>query len=170
MRQEQQIDQLNSIVKAGIGISKIDGVGVIALTNIRKGAKIYADKIPEVYSVPYGSFKKLFPHIREEILKRWPSVINGSKFIWPDARLLSFMNHMDSPWDNYDPLTDTAKCDILKGQEITENYMLMPNFEKVWPLDKNQWLLATNVEKPKSLMSLIVACLARFRTKNSVLN
>ena len=94
--------------------------------------------MPKVYSIPYGDFDKLFPEVKRIILERWPSIVNGSKFICPDARLLSFMNHSDFP--NYDPVTDQALCDIIKGDEILENYKLMPNWEKIWSPDKNKWL------------------------------
>ena len=137
--QDNQILALNSQIKAEIGVSKIDGVGVIAVTRIRKGEKVYADKMPSIYTLSYGNFGKLFPYVREVILKRWPSVVNGSKFIYPDARPVSFMNH--SEYDvNYDPKTDTALRDINEGEELFEDYKSMPNWEKVWPPEKNNWI------------------------------
>lgn len=151
MTQEEQIMELNTLAKATLGRSEVHGIGVIALRDIKKGEVIYADRMPKVYTVPYSSFGKLFPEVKKMILERWPSIINGSKFIYPDARLVSFMNHRDIP--NYDPMTDTALCDIIKGQEIFEDYRLMPNFDKVWPLNKNQWLLATNATQTQSKKS-----------------
>ena len=130
---------LNTQIKAEIGVSKISGVGVIAVTRIRKGEKMYADKMPSLFTLSYGNFGKLLPHVREIILKRWPSVVNGSKFIYPDARLVSFMNHSKQD-ENYEPKTDTALRDIDVGEEIFEDYTKMLNYEKVWPLDKNLWL------------------------------
>ncbi len=130
MNYQQEIDELNTIIKATLGVSKIEGIGVIALRNIKKGEKIYADKLPKVYSVPFSSFNKLFPEVKKEILKRWGSVINGSRFIWPDARLVSFMNHSSAY--NYDPITDEILMDVKKGEEITENYKQMANWEKVF--------------------------------------
>lgn len=141
--QDQQIWALNSQIKAELGVSKIDGVGVIAVTNIGKGEKVYADKMPSIYTLSYGNFSKLFPYVRDVILKRWPSVVNGSKFIYPDARLVSFMNHSSNP--NYRPETDEASRDIKIGEEILEDYTKMPNWEKVWPPNKNPWLVATSV-------------------------
>src|SRR3990167_2308272 len=158
--QEQAIAQLNTIIKANLGVSKVNGIGVIALRDIKKGEKIYADRLPSIYHIPYGSIRKLFPEARKIILERWPSIVNGSKFIYPDARLLSFMNHSEIG-HNYDPLTDTAECDIFEGEEILENYKSMPNFEKVWPTNKNLWLNATNVTKSKSPMNLTVARLVK---------
>ena len=161
--------ELNTIVKATLQRSEVHGIGVFATRNIGKGELIYADRMPKVYTIPYGSFGKLFPEVRQTILERWPSVVNGSRFIYPDARLVSFMNH--SSVDNYDPMTDTALCDIIKGEEIFEDYKLMANWEKVWPPNKNQWLLATNAV----LMSLeqkssLVARLVRYLTKSFAQN
>ena len=134
MTNQDEINELNSIIKARIGVSKIHGVGVIATRDISKGEMVYADRMPKVYQVPYGSMSKLFPEVRGIILERWPSIINGGKFIAPDARLLSFMNHSEDP--NYDPITDTALRKIWNKEEITENYKQMENWEKIYP-----WLL-----------------------------
>ena len=164
-QQGQAIAQLNTIIKANLGVSKIAGIGVIALRDIKKGEKIYADRLPSIYHIPYGSIRKLFPEARKIILERWPSIVNGSKFIYPDARLLSFMNHSEVG-HNYDPLTDTAECDIFEGEEIFENYKLMPNWDKVWPLNKNLWLNVIGATKPKSPRNLICVLLARLNIKN----
>lgn len=129
--QDIQIDLLNTTVKAKIAPSKIDGVGVFAIRDITKGERIYADQLPKVFNVPYGSLGKLFPEVKEIILARWPNIINGSKFISPDARLLSFMNHSIHP--NYNTKDDTALKNIAKGEEITEDYFVMENVEKVFP-------------------------------------
>lgn len=130
MTQNEQIDELNSVIKTTIGVSRINGVGVIALRDIAKGERIWADRLPKVYRIPYGSLSKLFPEIREEILKRWSSVINDSMFPAPCALLIAYMNHSDYP--NYSIKSDTALIDIKKGEEITEDYKLMDNWEKVF--------------------------------------
>jgi len=132
MTNQDEINELNSIIKARIGVSKIHGVGVIAIRDISKGEMVYADRMPKLYQVPYGSMNKLFPEVREIILERWPSIINGGRFIAPDARLLSFMNHSERDESNYDPATDTAIRDIKKGEEITENYKTMENWSKIY--------------------------------------
>ena len=111
-------------------MSSIHGIGVIAIRYIEKGEKIYADRISKLYHIPYGSFGKLFPEIRKIILERWPNVAHGEGFIYPDARLLSFMNHSDTP--NYDPETDTATKDIGIGEEITENYCIVKDAENIY--------------------------------------
>src|SRR3990167_2401880 len=159
-KQDEEITELNTISKAALKRSEVHGIGVFATRIIRKGELIYADRMPKVYTVPYGSFGKLFPEVRKTILERWPSVVNGSRFIYPDARLVSFMNHSETG-DNYDPMTDKALCDILEGDEILENYKSMANWEKVWPLNKNQWLFATPVTQTKSLKNSGVARLVK---------
>ena len=125
MNQEQNLAKLNSEIKATVGVSKIHGVGVIALCPVRKGERIYANALPEVIRIPYGSINKLFPWVRKVILDRWPNVINESVMGIHDVRLLSLMNHAYPPEDNYDPYTDTAKCDIMEGSEILEDYREM---------------------------------------------
>ena len=131
-----QIAEINSQVKATVGVSKIHGVGVIAITSIPKGNRIYANELPRMYKVPYGSINKLFPEIKKIILDRWPSLVNGGRIIIHDVRLLSLMNH--SPDPNYAPETDTALRDINAGEEITENYREMRGWERVFP-DLPNW-------------------------------
>ena len=131
MTQDEQIDKLNATVKLTLAPSPIHGIGVFALRDITQGEKIHCDAYPQVFKVPYGSIKKLFPEVREVILSRWPNIINGSVFMSPDVRFLSFMNHSIHP--NYDPKTDTASKDIKKGEEVVEDYWSMENIEKVFP-------------------------------------
>jgi len=133
----EHIAILNTMAKATLGVSKVHGIGVIALRDIKKGETIYADKMPNVFNIPFEDLDKLYPEVKKMILDRWPSVVNGSDFIYPDARLVSFMNH-GTP--NYDSMTDKALCDIMKGEEILEDYTTMPNWEKVWPPEKNSWI------------------------------
>ena len=143
LSKEQQIDELNSTVKCTLRPSKINGVGVFALRNIRKGARCYCtpNLIPKFYSIPFGSLKKLFPEVRELVLSRWASVVNGSVFQSPndDAGLLFFMNHSSKNY-NYDIISDTALKDILTGEELLENYQFMDNWELVYPPEKCPWI------------------------------
>ena len=129
LTKSQQVDELNAHIKAKLAPSKIHGVGVVALRNVHKGEKLYADILPRVYNLT--DLSKLFPEIKELILERWPSVINGGAFISPDARLLTFMNHSETP--SYDPVTDELLTDIKAGEEITEDYRTMDNWQKVFP-------------------------------------
>lgn len=135
MNAQEQINELNSMVKVKLAPSHIHGVGIIAIRDIRKGEKVYCEpsKHLKLYSVPYGSLKKLFPEIRELIMQRWAGIINGSMFQSPndDQWLVLFMNHSDNP--NYNKLTDTALQDIKKGEEITSNYCVMDNADKAFP-------------------------------------
>lgn len=134
LSKDQQIAELNSEVKCVVGPSKIHGVGVFAIRDIIKGDRAYCR--PNIkrrfYNVSYGSLNKLFPEIKEIILARWPSIINGSVFQHPndDLWLLLFMNHSNNP--NYDVMTDLALTDIRKGQEVVEDYRTMENAKKVY--------------------------------------
>lgn len=152
MNQEDTIAKLNSEIKATVGVSKIHGVGVIAIRPIRKGERVYANALPRIGKIPPGSLGKLFPEVKKLILDRWPLVMAGEAIGIHEVRLLSLMNHSSTP--NYDPMTDEALCDIMEGEEVFEDYTKMPNYEKVWPLNKNKWLIATNVTKSKSLKNI----------------
>ena len=79
------------------------------------------------------ALKELEPEIRELVLDRWASVVNGSVFQGPndDAHLLMFINHSDDP--NYDVVSDTALKTIYKGEEVLENYCFMENASKAYP-------------------------------------
>ena len=131
MNQEQQIDFLNTITKVTLTPSKIHGVGVFALRDIKQGEKLYLDQYPQVFTIPYSSFGKLFPEVRKVILEHWAIVVNGSKFAQPDTRYLCYMNHSIHP--NYNPFSDTALSDIKQGEEVTEDYWSIENAEQVFP-------------------------------------
>ena len=62
---EVQIKILNEWCKLRVAPSKIHGVGVFALRDIKKGERLYADIKPEVFNVPYQQFNKLRPEIRD---------------------------------------------------------------------------------------------------------
>ena len=135
-KQEEQIAELNTTVTCTIAPSPIHGAGVFAIRDISKGKQLYCypkDRIIRMYSLPYGSRNKLLPEVRDLILQRWASWVNGSQFSHPhsDAWLILFMNHSGEP--NYDPATDQALRDIQKGEEITEDYRRMVNYELVFP-------------------------------------
>ena len=127
---EQQIKELNSYVLTRIAPSKIHGVGVFALRDIPKGRKLNVGMITKLYTLPHSSFLKLFPEVREMLLERWPQIVNGSRFLYPDTKIQAFMNHSDKP--NYDAKEDIALEDIKKGEEITEDYRQIEGYEKVF--------------------------------------
>lgn len=118
----KQIQTLNNTVKCKLAPSKIHGVGVFAIRNIRKGEKLYCQETKRLWlSIPFKDFHNIREEIRELIIQRYPSVKEGSMFLSPnaDALLQSFMNESDNP--NYKD--DIALKDIKKREEITENYV-----------------------------------------------
>lgn len=131
MTQEEQILELNQLAKATLGVSKVHGVGVFALRSIQKGRNVFADRMPKLYHISPGNINKLLPEVKKMILERWPLVLQGERFAYPDVRLVSFMNHSNT--SNYDPVTDTATRDIAENEEITEDYCQVPDAEKVYP-------------------------------------
>ena len=116
------IDMLNSQVICKLGQSKIHGVGVFAIKDIRKGQKMYCLGTPNQTGHRLKSLKGLLPEVKKLLLQRWPMAKDGGVFQSPndDARLISFMNHGSKP--NYDNTNDTAFTDIKKGQEVLEDY------------------------------------------------
>lgn len=130
MTQDEQINFLNSAVKVKLAPSKLHGIGVFAIKDIPKGTKLYATMAPKVFHIPFGSWKKLFPEVGEQILERWPNIINNSPFVWPDTNIQAFMNHADDY--NYDGKLDVVIRDIKKGEEITEDYRDVENYQKVF--------------------------------------
>ena len=135
-RQDEEIAELNATIKTRIGVSPIHGVGVIAIQDIRKGEQCHClptKNDARWYKIPWGSLGKLFPEVRQLIIDQWPSIYNGSMFISPNNTTLRilYMNHSDDP--NWDKKTDTALRDIAKGEELTETYKDMDNWEKAFP-------------------------------------
>lgn len=129
--QDETISLLNSLIKIRLAPSKIHGVGVVAMRDISKGTKLYAEIFPKPYLIPMGSMNKLFPEIKEYLLERWPQIVNGSAFMYPTERAQAFMNFSFTP--NYDAQNDVTLKDIKKGEEITEDYRLIPGWEIVYP-------------------------------------
>lgn len=125
------VEMLNELVKVKVAPSPIHGVGLFALRDIKKGERVYADAQYQALDIPYKFFKKLRPEVAEQILGRWPQIVNGSQFIFPDCKNQAFMNH--SLQANYDGVTDMALEDIQEGTEITEDYTKIPSYEKVFP-------------------------------------
>lgn len=142
LTKRDQVAQLNDTVRCTLKPSRIDGVGVFAIQNIRRGERCYCtpNMIPRFYTLTFTQLDDLVPEVKELILQRWASIVNGSIFCSPndDAHLLMFVNHSINP--NYDVVSDTALRDIKKGEELFEDYRAMDNWEKVRPLDKNPWL------------------------------
>ena len=127
------IEELNKTVWATIKPSKIDGIGVFAIREIPQGTQIWAKKHFNVKPIRLTSFEGLHPAILELIKQRWPLAFQGDVFFSPndEVRLASFMNHSDNY--NYDPVTDRVICDIMEGEEITEDYRVIPNYQELFP-------------------------------------
>ena len=138
MNQQDQINELNTVVKCKLAPSKIAGVGVFAISDIQKGDPLYLfpSSNPRWYSVPFGSMSKLYPEVRELILGQWASIANGSHFLSPNDScwMIVYVNHSDDP--NYQTNGDIALRNIKKGEEITSDYRLMDNYDKVF-----KWLV-----------------------------
>lgn len=133
---QEQIIELNETVKCTLRPSKIAGIGVFALRDIKRGEKL--GLIPRQtrrwYSLKFEDLDKLRPEIKQIILDRWPSIINGSLFQHPhdEIWLCSFVNHGEDR-SNYLINEDSAFCNIPAGTEITEDYRLMYRYKEVYP-------------------------------------
>lgn len=128
---KQEIKELKELVKVRVAMSDIHGVGLFALRDIKQGEKLYADFFPRVYTLPYKKFRKLPNYIREEILGKQPSIIDGKRFVYPTCMLQTFINHSDDP--NYDVTTDRMIRDIKAGEEITEDYtQITQQYKKIY--------------------------------------
>lgn len=125
------VDFLNQTVCMRIAPSDIHGVGVVAIKDIQKGKKLFADRAPHPYKVSEGNLSKMFPEVRELITERFPQATKGKGFVYPDAFLQGYMNHSDDP--NYCNITDVALKDIKKGEEITEDYRNIEGWKDAYP-------------------------------------
>lgn len=139
MTREEEAQELLNTVKVRLAPSPIHGIGVFAIRDIAKGEPLYCGLTtrPKWYRLGLSdlskTFDRVYPEIKQLILDRWPQLINGAPFLSPnyDQRLTSFMNHSDTP--NYDPTTDLALRAIAKGDEITEDYRVIPQYELAYP-------------------------------------
>lgn len=134
----QAVALLNDIVKVRIAPSKINGVGVVAMRDLKKGEKLELDAIPHALDLPISYFKKLEPEISDLLLGHWPQIVNGSHFLYPVTKMTAFLNHSDEP--NYDAKEDKTIRKIKAGEEITEDYRQIENWHKVFT-----WLDSKNI-------------------------
>lgn len=128
--EEQELLQVKTIIKP----SPIHGVGVFALFNVKKGDKLFCEPTFRQRLFELDLDELDIPNeIKAIIRNRWAYSVNDNKFMHPndDVPPVFFMNHSEDP--NYDFRTDTALRDIAKGEELTENYKLMPNYKKAYP-------------------------------------
>ncbi len=131
---KEALKLLNRIVCVRIGPSAIHGVGVVAIRDLKKGEKLELDAIPHQFDVSYKSLGELNQEIREILLGHFPQIVNGSHFLYPVTKFTAFLNHSEEP--NYDGKKDIALVDIKKGEELTEDYRLIPNYTKVYKFIK----------------------------------
>lgn len=127
---KQAISMLNDTAKIKIAPSTIHGVGVFAMRDLKEGEVLYADAIPNALDIPYSEFKNIRKEVADIILGQYPQVINGSHFLYPSTRFLTYVNHSDNP--NYDAKTDKTLRKIKAGEEITEDYRQIEGYEKVF--------------------------------------
>lgn len=148
MTKQDQYFELCSTVKCAPGSSLIHGVGIFALRDIPKGERLYVRWTKDLpmlwYTLTLSDLQKYFnnsgyEYIRDIILGRWPCLVNGREFRSPnyDVNMICFVNHSEN--GNYNDKTDTAVRDIAKGEEITENYKTMKDWERAFP-----WLAESN--------------------------
>ena len=121
---------LNEVVKIRLAPSSIHGVGVFAMRDIKKGEKIYSDIIPHQFDIPYKMLKRLDTEIRDIILGHFPLILGGSHFMYPVTKMSAYLNHSEDA--NYDAVKDEALRPIKKGEEVTENYRLIPNYQRIF--------------------------------------
>lgn len=133
-KHKEAIELLNRVVSTKIAPSSIDGVGVFAIRDIKKGEIIELDAIPHGFDLPYKKFNKLNPEVRDILLGHFPLIASGSHFIYPVTKMTAFLNHSDKP--NYDAKGYKALKKIKKGEEITEDYRKIEGWEKVYPFLK----------------------------------
>src|SRR5258708_7632290 len=115
-QQKNAVKMLNELVRVKVAPSTVHGVGLFTLRDIKKDDKLYANAQYQALDIPYKMFRKLRPEIAEQILGRWPQIVNGSHFIYPDANFVAFCNHSNTP--NYDAVNDVALEDIPKNTEL----------------------------------------------------
>lgn len=102
-----------------LGVSKVQGIGVIALKNIKEGDKMWLGALDNEWYGPTDC-EGLNPDIKQYLIEHWAPIETGSDFVYPFDILTCYLNHSDKP--NYDPLTDTALRNIKKGEEVFEDY------------------------------------------------
>lgn len=126
----EQIRELNHYVRTKLAPSQIEGVGVFASRDIKKGEPLFTDMMTKLYNLPYSEFDKLRPEVAENLLQSFPLIVKGSAFAYPLTRTQAFLNHSDEP--NYDAMTDMALRDIKAGEEVTEDYRKIDGWEDVF--------------------------------------
>lgn len=112
--------------------SGIEGIGVFATKDIKKGDRLYADELPHAFDLPCKYVKKLSKGLKDKILGHFPykAVKDNVPFIYPVVPMVIYMNHSTKP--NYDPQKDKALKDIKAGEEVTEDYGKLDGAKEVF--------------------------------------
>lgn len=124
----EAITELNERVCIRIAPSPIHGVGIFAARDIAKDKKLYLDHRPVIYKISPGNLSKLLPAVKQLILERWPRAVIAEPFIYPDAVFSAYMNHADDA----NVKDDIALRDIQAGEELTEDYRLIPKWQEIY--------------------------------------
>lgn len=138
IKYQETVDMLNMTTRTYLGQSKIHGVGLLALQDVKQGEKLYSDIVLNMLDLPSKYFHdidwtekhRLRPEVRDLILDRYPLILQGSPFFYPDTRLDGYINHSDNP--NYDAVKDIVLRDIKKDEEITQDYRLIENWQEIY--------------------------------------
>lgn len=112
---------LNDLIWCKLAPSKIHGVGVFAIKDIKKGQKLYCYQQERVW-YKNKELKKLGDLEKKYVISHYPCVLEGGMFKLPhsDVDFICYMNHSEDC--NFDSKTDCALRDIKEGEEITEDY------------------------------------------------
>ena len=135
-RWNRSVEALNeSLSKLYLAPSQIHGVGVFTREDIKEGEKIYASDMSAMFDLPLTYIKKLKKPLQDDILGMFPHVFKSTMkqpkpFLYPPCPFVMFMNHSSEP--NFNSKDDTALRDIKSGEEITEDYRVVENYEKIY--------------------------------------
>lgn len=128
MNKKQLLDHLQNDVYCRIGISKIHGVGVIAIRDIPEGTNPFVGSSESDY-IPFT--KQELINIDSEVMKMIDDffITRGNEVLIPmhglnGIDLSYFMNHSDTPNIRADHQGNNfiAIKNITKGEELTINY------------------------------------------------
>ena len=126
-------DYLNKTVWATLGLSKLNGVGVLAIRDIPKGTvfsdyNLYDLHLPKLFTMTQEEFDKILPEIKKLILDK-TVMTKTIAFFSPNTTqdLRSWMNHSDTP----NVVDFTITKDIKKGEELLEDYRWFGELHKL---------------------------------------
>lgn len=121
-------EYINNTVWATLGISKVHGIGVIAIRDIPEGTRftdydIYGSEqmanMPGIFTLEEDEFNQILPEIRKLILDK-TVIMDKILFASPNSvqDLRSWMNHADDP----NVVNFSTVKEIKKGEELLEDF------------------------------------------------